>query len=59
MFINSFISCCLILGGFIAAHAELSDSEWQKMKESAVNRPRRSIVNNDGCDAISWPRTCR
>lgn len=34
----------------------LSDAEWVKLREDALNRPRRVIVNNDGCDATEFPK---
>lgn len=39
-----------------AAASGLSDAEWMKLRAEALNRPRRVIVNNDGCDATEFPK---
>lgn len=34
---------------------KISDTKWQKLKKQVLNRKRKVIHNNDGCDAIYFP----
>lgn len=36
--------------------AEMSDADWQKLKQQALNRKREVIYNTDGCDVVYFPR---
>ena len=36
--------------------SEISDEVWSEMKSKAVHRNRKIIFNNDGCDALYYPR---
>ncbi|WP_417170738.1 hypothetical protein [Victivallis sp.] len=49
-----FIRSALLAAVAIAATG--AETEWESRHRQALNRPRRIIVNNDGCDAISYPR---
>lgn len=40
----------------LTANGQISDSEWQKMKQEALAKPRPVIANNDGCDATTYPK---
>ncbi|WP_176013168.1 hypothetical protein [Victivallis sp. Marseille-Q1083] len=44
-----------LLGIGILTAAELSDEEWAELRRAAIERERRVIVNNDGCDATEFP----
>ncbi len=43
----------------LAVHVVLAgnpgDNEWLNLKEKALNRERKVIYNNDGCDALVYP----
>lgn len=41
-------------GGLLAAG--LTDAQWEQKKLEALNRPRKIIVDNDGCDATNFPK---
>jgi hypothetical protein len=40
----------------VSAVEKISNTEWTRLKKQAVNRKREIIHNNDGCDAVYFPR---
>ena len=44
---------CVLADG--AASVMPSDEEWQQIKERWLAKPRRVIVDDDGCDALNFP----
>ncbi len=40
---------------FVLGAAEMDDLEWETARAAALARPRRLIINNDGCDATNFP----
>ncbi len=48
-----FILLVMISATASGLRAEVSDTEWKELKRKALERPRRIIVNNDGCD-LTW-----
>lgn len=51
------ISLLLLFLAFLlpAQPVPVSDADWAALKSQALARPRRIIVNNDGCDYTSFP----
>lgn len=45
-----------VIGTDAGSAAELTDEEWRELYESARNRKRRVIWNNDSCDMWDVPR---
>ena len=39
-----------------ALAGDISDSQWEKLKQQALERKRRIVYNTDGCDAVYFPR---
>ena len=44
----------LLLVGHAAA-TELTDAEYEQLREEALARPRRIFADNDGCDVTAYP----
>ncbi|MCK5878135.1 MAG: hypothetical protein KAH24_00030, partial [Holophagae bacterium] len=57
MFVQAAQHAGLLLGLIFAiSSSEISDEAWREMKSQAVHRNREVIQNNDGCDALYYPR---
>lgn len=52
LFTLCFLACYLL--PFLHAQ-ELTDAQWENMKQEKLAKPRPVIGNNDGCDATAWP----
>jgi len=35
--------------------ADYSDAEWAQIRRDFLNRPRRVMIDDDGCDAVNFP----
>ncbi len=44
-----------VVFGTVAGTFGMTDAEWVKMKEDNLNKPRRLIINHDGCDGTAFP----
>ena len=38
------------------AAAEMTDAEWAQLKRDYLAKPRRIMVDDDGCDAVNFPK---
>ena len=45
-----------VLAALLAAPVQAAAGELDAMREAALNRPRRIIINDDGCDMTEFPR---
>ena len=50
------VSCLLVLVAALVSAAEMSDAEWAAMRREMLSKPRRIWLDNDGCDAINFPK---
>jgi hypothetical protein len=50
----SVLFCFTVLS--LTSFAEISDANWQKLKQQALDRKREIIYNTDGCDVVYFPR---
>ena len=50
------LCACIFLISLSSHSSEISDIKWNRMKKKAINRKREIIHNNDGCDALYYPR---
>ena len=53
--LKNILSVFCLMSLCVAAFGDLSDAEWAELKRQAVARPRRMIVNDDGCDGSAYP----
>lgn len=53
MKITPLLSALLLVGH--AAATELTDAEYEQLREEALARPRRIFADNDGCDVTAYP----
>ena len=49
------VSCLLALAAILLSAAEFTDAEWAAMRREMLAKPRRVILDNDGCDALNFP----
>ena len=54
--IRKILCIAVVAAGAVCPNAaEISDVQWNKMKQDLLNKPRRVFLDNDGCDAINFP----
>ncbi len=52
-----FLLLALALTACGASAAEISEADYARLRDAALARPRRVIIDNDGCDVTAYPES--